>query len=169
MTPPDKGNFPARNRIISGLSLGCVVVQAAERSGALITAHCALDQGRVVFAVPGSISEELSAGCHGLIKEGAKLVNNLDDILEEFGEGSAFGAQTIRKADEMQTTIEVAHIQQSHDPVIACLVRPASLDELLEKTGLSTASLQDRLFELQIEGKVRQNFAGTWEYVEKEQ
>jgi DNA processing protein len=168
MTAPDKGTFPARNRIISGLSLGCVIVQAAERSGALITAHCALDQGRAVFAVPGSISEELSAGCHRLIQEGAKLVNNLDDILEEFGEGSTVGAQIlVRRPVQVQTTIGDAAVQQSVDPVVACLVRPASLDELLDKTGLCAASLQDRLFELQLEGKIRQNFAGTWECVEK--
>lgn len=168
MTPPDRGTFPARNRIISGLSNGCVIVQAAERSGALITAQCALEQGRSVFAVPGSITDELSAGCHRLIQDGAKLVNKLDDILEEFGEGSEVGAQLlVRHPEQLVQTIEIQAACVSSDPVIACLMQPATLDELLDKTGCSADELQDRLFQLQLEGKIRQNFAGTWECVEK--
>ncbi|MFA5306143.1 MAG: DNA-processing protein DprA [Candidatus Babeliales bacterium] len=168
MTPPDRGTFPARNRIISGLSSGCVIVQAAERSGALITAQCALEQGRSVFAIPGSITDDLSAGCHRLIQDGAKLVNKLDDILEEFGEGAEVGAQLlVRHSEQSAQIIEVAATKVSSDPVIACLMQPATLDELLDKTGCSADELQDRLFQLQLEGKIRQNFAGTWECVEK--
>jgi DNA processing protein len=168
MTPPDRKTFPARNRVISGLSDGCVIVQAAERSGALITANYAVEQGRSVFAIPGSITDELSTGCHRLIQDGAKLVHKLDDILEEFGEGSEIGAQLmVRQPDQSTKSIEDSVVRISSDPVVACLSCPATLDELLDKTGLLPAVLQDRLFELQCEGKIRQNFAGTWECVEK--
>jgi DNA processing protein len=160
--PPDRGNFPARNRIISGLSLGCVIVQAAQRSGALITANFALEQGRQVFAVPGPINESLSDGCHTLIKQGAKLVNTVGDIVEEFGEdwhrdpsAEAAGFTPCRSAARDAADVK--------DPLLMHMGHPLSLDELSLKTGMDVATLQDKLFMLQLEGKARQLFTGMWE------
>ena len=84
-SPPMSGTFPQRNRLITGLSLGVIVVEAAERSGALISARHAMEQGREVFAVPGRVDSRISRGCHRLLRDGAKLVESVDDVLEELG------------------------------------------------------------------------------------
>jgi len=178
---PERKNFPMRNRIISGLSHGCIVVQAAQRSGALITAHYALDQGRQVFAVPGSVHHELSMGCHKLIAQGAKLVNNVNDILSEFGERAsqqtlinfsgarASGSQDIAQKNTRNfcTKKSGQRILQKkdrvQDPILQLLEASSTLDELSSKSGLSLSELQDKLFALQLDGKVRQNFTGAWE------
>lgn len=157
--PPDRTTFPARNRIIAGLSKGTLVVQAAARSGALITAEFALQQGKHVFAIPGSILEPLSFGCHALLNQGAKLVQTADDILQEFGD-------VLRQQNGVQTDF----IQQdaSHDtidPLVQLLDQPASLDELSVKLGLDIDDVQDKLFNLQLEGAVRQTFSGLWERI----
>lgn len=157
---PERWNFPARNRIIAGLSEGCLVVQAAEKSGALITAHHALENGRQVFAVPGLVSDPLSAGCHSLIKQGATLVQSAQDIADAFGMKTQeeIVAADVVLLEEKQRSIA----QASDDPVLKHMQKSVSVDELCEQTGLELRYLQNRLFELQLEGKVEQDFTGMW-------
>lgn len=149
---PTPGNFPARNRIISGLSRGAVVVQAAKKSGALITARYALDQGKSVFAVPGPIDDKLSMGCHELLQKGARLVASTEDILEEFG--------VAQNRVAIQT-----EISQDQDPLVAACFRPQALNQLAQIVNKPENIVQEELFELQLKGKVEQNFAGLWERV----
>ncbi|HZW61577.1 MAG TPA: DNA-processing protein DprA [Candidatus Babeliales bacterium] len=151
-------HFPERNRIISGISKGCVVVQAAKRSGASITAHCALEQGREVFAVPGPIYDPLSAGCHALIQEGAKLVSNAAEILQEFGE-----LVPVAPRQERQMTLPIIPLAPDQAALLnSC---PASINDLLESTGLSLQELNAQLFELQLAGLIEQDFTGRWQQV----
>ena len=151
------GNFPARNRIISGISRATVVIQAAESSGTRITALYALEQGRDVCAVPGPIDDALSAGCHKLISEGAALVTSGHDILVALGE-KQFQPQPKRTVLPA-TTASIA----PKDPLAALCVQPQSFDELLEQTGFEFYLLQDKLFSLQLEGIIKQNFMGLWQ------
>ncbi|HVX01380.1 MAG TPA: DNA-processing protein DprA [Candidatus Babeliaceae bacterium] len=144
------GNFPARNRIISGLSRACIVLQAAAQSGALITARYALEQGREVCAVPGPITEPLSYGCHKLLGQGATLVTSANDIL------MALGYEIKQQAPKSTLSIAV------HDPILQALEQPISVDELANHTGQTILELQERLFELQLNGSVTQNFMGLW-------
>jgi len=165
--PPEKGNFPARNRIISGLCQGCIVVQAARKSGALITASFALDQGRHVFAIPGSIHDELSLGCHEIIKQGAKPVSCVNDILEEFApnlkvEEVKPQQKEIPKEEKVEKIVEESN---EDDSLLGLLKHPCNIDELSVKSGLDLSQLQAKLFDLQLEGKVKQNFAGSWQKV----
>jgi len=155
------GNFPARNRIISGLSKGTFVVQAARKSGAMITAHYALEQGRDVFALPGSILNPLSYGCHSLLRNGAKIVQTAEDILEEFGMVSSFNEakkeNVSRKKEQRPQTIS--------DIIISYCNNPISIDELQNNLNISLLELQQLLFNLQLEGKIEQNHMGWWQVI----
>jgi DNA processing protein len=149
------GHFPARNRIIAGLSRGCLVIQAAARSGALITARYALEQGREVGAVPGPIDDELSAGCHALISQGACLVSSTRDIIELL---EGVGSDVLEhKSDQLEQIGDTASTL-----LMQLCKKPISFDELLEKTDLSAAQLYEKLFTLQVEGALVQDSAGLW-------
>ena len=157
-TPPLSPNFPKRNRIISALGQGTVVVEAALQSGSLITARQANEQGKDVFAIPGSIHSAQSRGCHSLIKQGAKLVETAQDVLEEL---SVPGSTRVRPAectdDEgaeagQEATQEDAPPQ---DSLLAALgFDPVSLDAIVARTGIAPSTLQARLLELELGGEV---------------
>jgi DNA processing protein len=142
-TPPLAANFPMRNRIISGLCRGTLVVEAALQSGSLITARLAAEQGRDVFAIPGSIHATQARGCHALIRQGAKLVESANDILEEL------------HWESPSSEITQADTPQPDCPVLAELgFEPCSLDALQTRTGLPTHSLQAQLMALELMGQV---------------
>lgn len=150
-TPPLRENFPQRNRIIAGLTRGTLVVEAALQSGSLITARQAVEYGREVFAVPGSIHSPLSRGCHTLLRQGAKLVESADDILEELQPGAAATAAPEESAGMQDAT----HPAAVDDPVLQALGHdPVTLDALCARTGWSAQDLSARLFELELEDRV---------------
>ncbi len=166
-TPPIARNFPRRNRIISGLSLGTLVIEAAHRSGSLITARHAMEQGRAVLAVPGSIKSPLSRGCHALIRDGAKLVETLEDILEELVPmhrpatvsecaGDPSGREEPGGPDE-------GWLDEDYGRLIECLGHdPASIDVLVARSGLTAPVVSSMLLILELRGYVRAEAGGSY-------
>lgn len=153
-TPPLPANFPRRNRIISGLSIGTLVVEAAQKSGSLITARLATEQGREVFAIPGSIHNPLARGCHALIRQGAKLVETAEDILEELGPllGSLVAAGT-QAADPVEPAPR--KWDQEYQQLMAALdFDPAPVDLLIQRSGLTADAVSSMLLLLELEGFV---------------
>ena len=146
---PLKWHFPERNRIISGLSDGILVTEARERSGSLITADCGLDQNKEVFAVPGMITNKHSKGCHGLIKQGAKLVENVDDILTEFSEFTGIS----RKFPKLHTKSLAKAEKRVYDMLS---LKPKHIDEILSASGFSYEEVIKALFQLEAKGYIKQ-------------
>ena len=162
-TPPLPGNFPKRNRIISGLSQGTLVVEAALASGSLITARMAAEQGREVFAIPGSIHAPQSRGCHALIRQGAKLVESAQDVLEEL----KIPATTLPGLPQEGVNAPgAAASDETDDPVLAALgYDPMGLDALIARTGMDASTLQVALLELELDGRIARLPGGLFQRV----
>ena len=168
-TPPLPANFPKRNRIISALSLGTLVVEAAVKSGSLITARLANEQGKEVFAIPGSIHSTQSRGCHALLKQGAKLVESAQDVLEELRlqlTPPLVPPSKLLKSefegDEVDAKVTVV---EPDDLVKSLGYDPVSLDALVARTGWDAATLQVRLMELELDDQVARLPGGLYQRV----
>jgi DNA processing protein len=166
--PPLPANFPRRNRIISGLALGTLVVEAAVRSGSLITARLAAEQGREVFALPGSIHNPLTRGCHQLIRQGAKLVETADDI---FAELHALAGALAVSPDERKTAAAGPISDAAAAPVLdkayeilldALGFEPAGVDVLVERTGFAADEVASMLLILELDGKLESRPGGRY-------
>ena len=159
--PPAREHFPRRNRVVSGMAYGTVVVEAALKSGSLITAHYAVEQGREVFAVPGSIYNVNAAGCHALIKQGAKLVERADDIVEELG----FCTETAWNSggQAAQKSLKDGGLCQEQDRVLNVIgYEPTSVDTVIERTGMTAEQVTSIMMELEIEGRVASMSSGMY-------
>ncbi|PWQ98763.1 DNA-processing protein DprA [Leucothrix arctica] len=165
-TTPRAQNFPRRNRIISGLSHGSLVVEAAQRSGSLITADYANEQGRMVFAIPGSIHNPLARGCHKLIRQGAKLVETANDVMEDLAGQIDLEilTQDTPKADA-NAAAETPEIERNDDNsrlLAAMGYEPVSIDQLVIQTGLTPASLSSMLLVMELQGLIASNGRGSY-------
>jgi len=166
-TEPVPHNFPRRNRIISGLSLGTLVVEAAVQSGSLITAKQATEQGREVLAIPGSIHSPMARGCHRLIRQGAKLVETGDDILQELGpmisqakgslvKQSAKNSHPDSRSVNDERLIAHASLTTDQQQLLSCIeFEPVSIDTLVERSRLTPESISSMLVELELGGAIR--------------
>jgi len=167
-TVPLPANFPRRNRLIAGLSRGTLVIEAALQSGSLITAQQALDQGKEVFAIPGSIHSTQSRGCHALIKQGAQLVESVQDIFDALGLDPC-ATPSGQFADANQTPMDPVSGDGDTDSTLADALGydPASLEILQVRTGWDTGQLQARLMELELKGQVARLPGGLFQRLQR--
>lgn len=174
-TPVSRSNFPRRNRIISGLCVGVLVVEASVRSGALITARHAMEQGREVFAIPGSIHNPVARGCHRLIREGARLVETAADIVDELGgllAGLQSGEQEQQSADRHETAaggvISTSVSDMEHTDLLAAMgCNPVAVDVLASRCGLTIGELSSMLLILELQGLVRSLAGGRYQRINR--
>lgn len=165
-TAPHPSHFPQRNRLISALSAGVLVVEAAVRSGSLITARLAGEQGRAVMAIPGSIHNPMARGCHRLIRDGAKLVESTNDVLEEIG-GQLAPAETApqadphRRADTESSATESGELPAAHRALLTCVGHdPVSVDQLVERSGEPVGHVSSVLLMLELSGHLNRDADG---------
>jgi DNA processing protein len=175
-TPVSRSNFPRRNRIISGLAVGVLVVEASTRSGALITARHAMEQGREVFAIPGSIHNPVARGCHQLIREGARLVETATDIVDELGAllaglrsddapGRQSGNRTVAAAG---SDCSATQLDAEHAELLAAMgCNPVAIDALASRCGLTIGELSSMLLILELQGLVRSLAGGRYQRVNR--
>jgi len=158
---PNRALFPQRNRLISGISLGTIVVEAARRSGSLITARLAAEQGREVFAIPGSIHNPLSRGCHQLIRQGAKLVEAADDIVSELA--PLVGHLLEEMATPVPSAVAAADADEEYVKLLAALGHdPVDADVLVARSGLTIEQVSSMLLILELEGKIEKLSGGRY-------
>ncbi len=154
-TQPQRGLFPRRNRLISALALGTLVIEAAKKSGSLITARCAIEQNREVFAIPGSIHNPMARGCHRLIRQGAKLVETADDILEELCISAKQTTHYPKKSEKnIHEKLKDPHqtLDPDHQKLLKCLAyEPASIDELVVRSNFTAAEVASMLLIMELE------------------
>jgi DNA processing protein len=159
-SPPRKEHFPQRNRLISGLALGTLVVEAARQSGSLITARLSSEQGREVFAIPGSIHNPMSRGCHKLIRQGAKLVESAEDIVSELGSLTGHLMQNAQVSDKTEAS---APLDAEYEALLdAMAFDPATADELANRSGLTIAKVSSMLLILELEGLIETQAGGRY-------
>ena len=175
-TPVSRSNFPRRNRIISGLCVGVLVVEASVRSGALITARHAMEQGREVFAIPGSIHNPVARGCHRLIREGARLVETAADIVDELG-GLLAGLQSGDEQEQQsagshqtaaRSVISTSVSDAAHTELLAAMgCDPVAVDVLASRCGLTIGELSSMLLILELQGLVRSLAGGRYQRINR--